>query len=767
MTDQQTQTTPAAGSPASPARSNAETRLGMRQRIGRWMSPKTSQSAVLEPLFNVVRTNHPKADLALLERAYRTAELHHEGQTRKSGEAYITHPLAVTTILAELGMTEPTLCAALLHDTVEDTPYTMEQLTRDFGPEVAAMVDGVTKLDKVVFGENAQAESLRKMVVAMSRDIRVLVIKLADRLHNMRTLGALRPDKQNRIAKETLEIYAPLAHRLGMNTIKWELEDLAFSTMHPKVYDEIVHLVAQNQPRRERYLQEVIDQVNADLAASKISARVFGRPKHYYSIYQKMVVRGRDFSEIYDLLGLRVIVDSKEACYSVMGVVHRRWNPVAGRIKDYIAIPKFNMYQSLHTTVMGPEGRPIEFQIRSQEMNRRAEYGVAAHWKYKEDPNATTGKVRSDGQDLSWVHELSRWQKETADPEEFLDSLLFDLRSSEVFVFTPKGDIQALPEGATPVDFAYAVHTQVGHRCVGARVNGKLVSLDTKLSQGDTVEVMTSRSEGAGPSRDWLEFVTSPRARQKIRHHFTRERREESIEHGKQALARQLKRAGMPMQRLLTTETLMAVATDLRQPDIPSLYAAIGENQVGAQAVVDRLIATQGTEEDAADETFEDLPVHQARRAPSPGDTGVQVHGDSSLWVKLARCCTPVPGDEILGFVTRGQGVSVHRKDCTNVDSLLQSPERIIDVSWSGQAGTAFLVALYVEGLDRTGILAELTATLAEEKVGILSATMQTGKDRVFRGTITFETAEASHLEHIMNRLHRLPGVYEVRRVRA
>ncbi len=731
------------------------------------MAPRTTQSVVLEPLFNVVRENHPKADLALLERAYQTAERCHQGQTRKSGDAYITHPLAVTTILATLGMTEPTLCAALLHDTVEDTPYTMEELTRDFGPEIAGMVDGVTKLEKVVFGENTQAESLRKMIIAMSHDIRVLVIKLADRLHNMRTLGSLRPDKQNRIAKETLEIYAPLAHRLGMNTIKWELEDLAFSTMHPKVYDEIVHLVAENQPRRERYLAEIIEQVTADLAAARIPARVYGRPKHYYSIYQKMVVRGREFADIYDLLGLRVIVADKAACYSVMGVVHLRWNLVPGRIKDYIALPKFNMYQSLHTTVMGPGGRPIEFQIRSEEMHRRAEYGVAAHWKYKEDPNAVSGRVRSDGQDLTWLHELTKWQRETQDPKEFLDSLTFDLRSNEVFVFTPKGEIQALPEGATPVDFAYAVHTEVGHRCVGARVNGKLVSLDTRLNQGDTVDVMTSKSEDAGPSRDWLAFVSSPRARQKIRQYFTRERREESIERGKSALARQLRRTGMPMQRLLTIENLIAVATEFRFADVPALYAAIGESQVSAQAVVDRLIAFQGGEEAAAEESYEDQPVYRSTRRPASSDLGVEVQGDPSLWVKLARCCTPVPGDEILGFVTRGQGVSVHARDCTNVKSLLQSPERIVPVSWSNQPGGSFVVSVYLEGLDRTGLLAEVSNTMAEEKVSMLSASMQTGKDRVFRGTVTFETPEVSHLDHLMKRLNRLPGVYEVRRVRA
>jgi len=739
-------------------------RLRMRQRIARWTAPKAPQHAVLEPLFNVIKQNHPKADLALLERAYRTAEQYHAGQTRKSGDAYITHPLAVTTILAELGMTEPTLCAALLHDTVEDTPYTMEQLTADFGPEIAAMVDGVTKLDRIQFGENTQAESIRKMIVAMSRDIRVLVIKLADRLHNMRTLGSLRPDKQNRIARETLDIYAPLAHRLGMNTIKWELEDLAFSTMQPKVYDEIVHLVAENQPRRERYLAEVIDQITADLASAKIPATVYGRPKHYYSIYQKMVVRGREFGDIYDLLGLRILVEDHADCYSAMGVIHVRWRPVPGRVKDYIALPKYNMYQSLHTTVMGPGGRPIEFQIRSKEMDRRAEYGVAAHWKYKERPKDSRP---TSEQELSWVHELSKWQKETSDPREFLDTLTFDLGSNEVFVFTPRGDVQALPDGATPVDFAYAVHTEVGHRCVGARVNGKLVSLDTTLVNGDVVDVITSKSEDAGPSRDWLQFVRSPRARQKIRQHFTRERREESIEQGKEELAHQLRRAGMPLQRLLTLQTLTAVATDLKITDVPALYAAVGEGHVSAQSVVEHIIALQGTPEDAAEDAFEDHPVHRSPRQPQRGEAGIEVHGDSSMWVKLARCCTPVPGDEIIGFVTRSQGVSVHRKDCTNAGNLLATPERIVEVSWANTVASSFVVAVYIEGLDRTGMLAEISSLLAEEKVSILSIRLETSKDRKFRSTITFETAETTHLQHIMKRLNTLPGVYEVHRVRS
>ncbi len=741
-------------------------RLRLRDRIARWAAPSAPQSAVLEPLFNVVRQNHPKADLAMIERAYRTAEHYHAGQTRKSGDAYITHPLAVTTILAELGMTEPTLVAALLHDTVEDTSYTMAQLRADFGAEVAELVDGVTKLDKVNYGDNAKAESIRKMVIAMSRDIRVLVIKLADRLHNMRTLGFLRPDKQNRIAKETLEIYAPLANRLGMNAIKWELEDLAFSTMHPKIYDEIVHLVADNQPRRERYLDEIIAQVTKDLADSKITATVYGRPKHYWSIYQKMVVRGREFSDIYDLLGLRIIVDSQRECYEALGLIHVRWLPVQGRFKDYIALPKFNLYQSLHTTVLGPGGRPVEFQIRTQEMHRRAEYGVAAHWKYKQGGRGSDA-LKPDGHGLPWVNQLDSFQAETSDPNEFLDSLMFEINSTEVHVFTPKGDIVALTQGATPVDFAYAVHTEVGHRCVGARVNGRLVSLETHLETGDVVDVLTSKAVDAGPSRDWLNFVTSPRVRQKIRQYFTRERRDASTEHGKELLAKQLRKAGQPLQRLLTPERMAEVAEELKVADVPALYVAIGEGHLSAQSVVEHLVARQSTAHPIEDQLDEREITRPRARDRGANATGIEVAGDASMWVKLARCCTPVPGDDIIGFVTRGQGVSVHRRDCTNADGLLATPERIVDVAWSAGSGTSFLVGLYVEGIDRAGILADVTQLLAEEKISIQSASIKTSKDRIFRGNLTFETADPTHLNHVITRLLSIPALYEVKRVSA
>lgn len=733
-------------------------RLRMRQRLARLGAAKTPQSAVLDPLFKVVRSNHPKADLAQIQRAYQTAEHYHRGQTRKSGDPYITHPLAVTTILAELGMTEPTLCAALLHDTVEDTSYTLDQLRADFGDEIALLVDGVTKLDKVVYGDSAKAETIRKLIIAMSKDIRVLVIKLADRLHNLRTLGFLRPDKQLRIAKDTLQIFAPLAHRLGMNQIKWELEDLSFATIEPKIYDQIVKLVAEHAPRRERYLREIIAEVQGVLNEAKIKATVYGRPKHYYSIYQKMLVRGREFSEIYDLVGLRILVDTPRDCYSVLGEAHRYWKPLPGRFKDYIAMPKFNMYQSLHTTVLGSDNRPVELQIRTYEMHRRAEYGVAAHWKYKMGDSPDAEETQ-----LSWVHSLDQMSREDDDPGEFLESVLFEIQADEVYVFTPKGEVLALPAGATPVDFAFAVHTEVGNRCIGARVNGRLVPLDSTLSNGDTVEALTSKAETAGPSRDWLNFVVSPRARSKIRHYFTRERRDEAIEQGKEALAKQLRRSGLPLQRLLTVEYLTAVANSMRVANVQALYAAVGEGHVSAQAVVQKLMHLAG--DVVAEDTLEDRPITRMPSRTTSSESGVIVQGDPNVYAKLARCCTPLPGDAIIGFVTRGGAVSVHRRDCTNASALLAQPERLVDVGWAESQQSVFLVTIQIEGLDRSGLLSEVTRAVSEERVNILSMSINTSRDRTFKGRLSFESPDPKHLQHVLAVIRKVDGIYEVFRV--
>jgi guanosine-3',5'-bis(diphosphate) 3'-pyrophosphohydrolase len=737
-------------------------------RIARFGSGRgATTSPLLEPLLRAVRNVHPKADLSLIERAFEVAAGAHAGQKRRSGDPYITHPVAVAAILAELGMTPPTLAAALLHDTVEDTNYTLAQLRKDFGEEVAMLVDGVTKLDKVTYGDAAQAETVRKMVVAMSRDIRVLVIKLADRLHNARTWRYVPQASAARKARETLEIYAPLAHRLGMNTIKWELEDLSFATLYPKVYDEIVRLVAERAPAREDYLAQVREVVSADLRAAKIKATVTGRPKHYYSVYQKMIVRGRDFTDIYDLVGVRVLVDSVRDCYAVLGALHARWNPVPGRFKDYIAMPKFNMYQSLHTTVIGPEGKPVEIQIRTHQMHRRAEYGVAAHWKYKDDP-AATAIERSGGDgpnDMKWLRQLLEWQRETSDPGEFLDSLRFEINAQEVYVFTPKGDVVALPSGSTPVDFAYAVHTEVGHRCMGARVNGRLVPLESTLDNGDVVEIFTSKADGAGPSRDWLTFVQSPRARNKIRQWFSKERREEAIEHGKEAIAKAMRKQGLPIQRLMSHESLVALATEMRYPDISGLYAAVGEGHVAAASVVQRLVQSLGGEEGAEEDLAEVTTPTRARR-PRIGDPGVVVKGmESDVWVKLAKCCTPVPGDPIIGFVTRGSGVSVHRNDCSNVAGLMSQRERIIDVEWAPTAGSVFLVQIQVEALDRNRLLSDITRVLSDNHVNILAATVSTSRDRVAISRFTFEMAATGHLDHVINAVRRIEGVFDAYRV--
>ncbi|MGI5228304.1 RelA/SpoT family protein [Actinoallomurus iriomotensis] len=718
---------------------------------------------VLEPLIKTLRNTHPKADVRLVERAYDVAAHHHRDQKRKSGDPYITHPLAVATILAELGMNTETLCAALLHDTVEDTTYTLDQLRTDFGDVIAALVDGVTKLDKVKYGEAAEAETVRKMVVAMSRDIRVLVIKLADRLHNMRTLRYLPRHKQERKARETLEIFAPLAHRLGMNTLKWELEDLAFQTLYPKRFDEIARLVSERAPRRDVYLQDVIQHVSRDLREAKLKATVKGRPKHYYSIYQKMIARELSFEDIYDLVGIRVLVDTVRDCYAALGTIHARWNPVPGRFKDYIAMPKFNMYQSLHTTVIGPEGKPVELQIRTRAMHNRAEYGIAAHWKYKEetvgDGGASTGKAG----DMAWLRQLLDWQKETTDPAEFLESLRFDLSVSEVFVFTPKGQVLALPQGATPVDFAYAIHTEVGHRTIGARVNGRLVPLESTLDNGDTVEIFTSKSPDAGPSRDWLNFVKSARARNKIKHWFSKERRESAIEQGKESLARAMRKQNLPLQRMLSGEALLTLAHDMHYADVSALYAAIGESHVSAQNIVRKLVDVLGgdTAEDLAETA---IPTRKRRSRPA-GDPGVVVAGDPDVWVRLSRCCTPVPGDEIVGFVTRGNGVSVHRVDCVNVANLQTQPDRMVDVKWSPGEDSVFLVAIQVEALDRPRLLSDITRVLSDQHVNILSASVATNRDRVAVSRFSFEMGDPKHLGHVLKAVRSVDGVYDVYRV--
>ena len=744
-------------SDSTPTGSIASLRTRLLQRVMR----SGPYAAEINEIVRICKANHPKADLTIIDRAFEVAELAHRGQTRKSGEPYITHPIAVTRILADLGIGPVTLAASLLHDTVEDTDYDLGSLRRDFGDEVAMLVDGVTKLDKVKFGEDAQAETVRKMVVAMSKDIRVLVIKLADRLHNARTWQFVPAEKARKKAQETLEIYAPLAHRLGINTLKWELEDLSFGVLYPKVYEEIVNLVKQRTPKRAEYIEAVIDAIEEDLRDNKIKGKVAGRPKQYYSIYQKMVVRGREFDDIYDLVGIRVLVNSVRDCYAVLGAVHARWNPVPGRFKDYIAMPKFNLYQSLHTTVIGPQGRAVEIQIRTHEMHQRAEYGVAAHWKYKEQ----VGKTQEQSEDdLAWLKHLSDWQAETQDPSEFLDSLRFEIGAKEVYVFTPKGKVIGLASGATPVDFAYAVHTEVGHRTMGAKVNGRLVPLETQLQSGDVVEIFTSKSPEAGPSQDWLNFVVSPRARAKIKQWFSAERREDAIEQGKEQLAKAMRKQNLPLQKLMTSEAINKLAGELRYPDVDSLYAAVGEGHVSAQSIIEKLSGVVAVEDDLDDGIFE-LPKFKSSNRQRSTDSGVLVKGDADVMVKLARCCTPVPGDAIVGFVTRGSGVSVHRSDCKNVDQLRTEPERMMDVSWAASTKSIFLVQIQIEALDRSGLLSDVTRVLSEHHVNILSASVSTRSDRVALSRFVFELGDPAVLEHLLNAVRRIEAVYDVYRV--
>ncbi len=735
----------------------------LRRLVPRIFSRGSAPGAV-DQLVRTVRANYPRADLSVIERAYAVAERAHRGQKRRSGELYITHPIAVAQILADLGVAPVAIAAALLHDTVEDTEYTLDQLTQEFGEEIAMLVDGVTKLDKVKYGDSAQAETVRKMVVAMSKDIRVLVIKLADRLHNARTWGFVSGDSAKRKAQETIEIYAPLAHRLGIQSMKTELEDLSFAVLKPKLYAEIQNLVTQRNPQRDELVGDVIRSIEGDLREAKIRGEVTGRPKELYSIYQKMIVRGRDFDDIYDLVGIRVLVQSIRDCYAVLGSVHARWTPIPGRFKDYIATPKFNLYQSLHTTVIGPDGRAVEIQIRTIEMHQRAEFGVAAHWKYKQRQQGQ-GQTQSSN-DMAWLAHISDWQAETEDPSEFLDALRYEIGAKEVYVFTPKGRVIGLPAGGTTVDFAYAVHTEVGHRTMGARVNGRLVPLETPLQNGDVVEVFTSKDPNAGPNQDWLAFVKSKRAQNKIRQWFTKERRDEAAETGKIEITKALRKQGLPLHRVMNSAALQQIALQLRYVDVTGLYAAVGEGHVSAQSVVEKVTALVFDEQTSTEPALATLPIIEAPRAPRPTDSsGVVVTGASDVLAKLAKCCTPVPGDEILGFVTKGQGVSVHRVDCHNFINLRAQEDRVVGVEWAPTSKSVFLVQIQVEALDRSGLLSDVTRTLSEHHVNILSASVNTSSSRLAISKFVFEMANATHLDHVLNAVRRIDGVYDVYRI--
>ncbi len=727
-------------------------------RVLPWRRTSAPASVELAPLLAAFRQHHPKSTSALISQAYELASSAHTGQTRRTGEPYIQHPLSVAQIVADFGLDDVTIASALLHDSVEDTGVSLDELGRRFGADVASIVDGVTKLDRLRFDSKQaqQAASMRKMLVAMAKDLRVLMIKLADRLHNMRTLGAMSPEAQTRIARETLDVYAPLAHRLGMQDLKQQLEDLSFATLHPKQYAEIDYMVVTRAPEREIYLAQVLEEVRERLSELGVEAEVSGRPKHLWSIYEKMVVKGRQFDEIFDLVGIRVLVESVRDCYAALGSIHSTWRPVQGRFKDYVAMPKFNLYQSLHTTVVGPQGKPLEVQLRTREMHQRAEFGVAAHFAYK---------IGSPTDELAWLNRIVDWQKETSDPAQFMETLKVDLEQDEVYVFTPKGRVVTMAKGATPIDFAYAVHTEVGHSCVGARVNGRLVALNHQLASGDTCEIFTSKVEGTGPSRDWLQIVKTPRAANKIRQWFSRERREDARESGREDLQRQLRREGLPTQKL-PAAVLSEVATGLNYADVDALYTAIGEHHVSPQAVAARIARALRSGDGREDQLPTTVSRPRTTRVTRPG-AGVHVEGLDDVMVRLSRCCTPVPGDEIIGFVTRGRGVSVHRADCANAGSLrADQKDRLIEVEWDEDfSGGTFVASIEVRAIDRPRLLRDVSSTLADNHVNILTCAMTTGGDRVASMRFDVELGDPSHLSVVLGSIRGIEGVYETYRV--
>jgi len=726
-------------------------------------------SATLEQIEAQVRAYNPDADLAGLDEAYELARTAHEGQVRKSGEPFLNHPVEVALILAELHLDTATLKAALLHDTVEDSDITLEEIRERFGDEVAELVDGVTKLGKIEFESlsERQSNNLRKMLIAMAKDIRVILIKLADRLHNMRTLAALPPERRLDKARETMEIYAPLAHRLGISQVKWELEDLAFYYLEPMKFHQVSRMVAESRNEREGFTEDVIQQLTDELAAVGITAEISGRPKHLYSIYQKMAGKGKDFNEIFDLIALRVIVDSVKDVYGALGTVHSIWKPVPGRFKDYVAMPKFNMYQSLHTTVIGPSGRPLEIQIRTEEMHRTAEYGIAAHWRYKE---GARGSDETFDERLAWLRQMLEWQTELKDPREFMEALKIDLFEEEVFVFTPKGDVVSLKRGSTPIDFAYMIHTEVGNHTVGAKINGAIVPLAYELQMGDRIEILTNKN--ASPSRDWLNIVKTSSARSKIRNYFSKVTRVDDVSHGRDELAKVMRKHGLGIGSKTAEKALDAVAGEMNYAKGEDVLAQIGGGKLSAKLVGTRLLKHMNKEEPAAEPAKpveESLPLTAPmtppRHARRKQGGGVVVKGIDDVLVRLAKCCNPVPGDEIIGFVTRGRGVSVHRRSCPNASELLSSPERIIDVEWDAGSKSTYQVEIFVEALDRLRLLQDVTMAIAESGVNILSSSTTTHRDGLVDMRFLFEIGEMSRLDALLRDVRQVEGVFEARRM--
>ncbi|MEX2464916.1 MAG: bifunctional (p)ppGpp synthetase/guanosine-3',5'-bis(diphosphate) 3'-pyrophosphohydrolase [Gaiellaceae bacterium] len=713
-------------------------------------------------LANVVAYN-PDVDRDLLERAYLFSAEAHEGQHRRSGEDFILHPLGVAQILAELGLDDTTLAAALLHDVVEDTDSSIEQVREEFGDEVSRLVEGVTKLTRIQFQsrEQAQAENYRKMIVAMAQDIRVILIKLADRLHNMRTIEYLGKQKQLQKARETLEVYAPLAHRLGIHTIKWELEDLAFETLHPRKYAEIQAMVDQRRGDREGFVSEAGKLLMKELEKVGIPADISGRAKHFYSIYEKMAKRGKEFNEIYDLTAMRVLVerDSKEGerdCYGALGVIHSLWKPMPGRFKDYLAMPKFNMYRSLHTTVIGPEGKPLEIQVRTRDMHQTAEYGIAAHWVYK------SAKGKKDDERLAWLKQLMDWQQEETDPREFMKSFRTDLFTDEVYVFTPKGEVKSLPSGSTPIDFAYAVHTDVGHRTVGAKVNGRIVPLHYRLASGDFVEILTSKQAGRGPSRDWMSLAASSRARNKIRQWFSRETREETEQRGRETLENALKQHNLPYKKLAGSPLLAQIIRETGFKKAEDFYLALGSGKLQVTQVVNKVLHRLKTAEVVEEEPLPRRP--KAREAVASQTFGIHVKGVEDVLVRLAKCCTPVPGDEIVGYISLGKGITIHRGDCPNVKALMRNPERFTEVAWDGGASQSFRVQIAVVSWDRPRLLEDVARTFAEHGANIVEYGGHVD-DQMAKNWYVAEVGDIKALRGLLTALRNIESVFDAFRV--
>ncbi len=736
-----------------------------------------TERRLLGDLFAIVEEHAERSAVTIerdrVEQAFVYACVHHADQRRKSGEEFIIHPVGVAKICAGMRLDTETLCAALLHDTVEDTSASLEQVQEAFGEEIAGLVDGVTKLTGLTFQsrDEAQAENYRKMMIAMASDIRVILIKLADRLHNMRTISAMPKQKQIEKARETLDIYAPIAHRLGIHAIKWELEDLAFQTLHPRKYNEIKGLVAQQRIERERYVSQAGEYLAKELGELGIGAEISGRAKHFYSIYSKMTKKGREFNEIYDLTAMRVIVGSVKDTYGAVGVIHSLWKPLPGRFKDFIAMPKFNMYQSLHTTVIGPEGRPLEIQIRTGEMHDLAEFGIAAHWMYKEDPSrreANSAAMRESEGKLKWLRSLLDWQQETSDPREFMETLKVDLFEDEVFVFTPKGEVKSLAAGATPLDFAYEIHTDVGHRCVGAKVNGKIVPLSYQLRSGDIVEVLTSKRE-RGPSRDWLALVKTTRARNKIKAWFKAESRKDTEHSGRELLQEHLKKAGLPAQKLVGSALLADVIREMGFRKGEDFYIALGAAKVSPKVVVNKVMQRlkQGEAAESEPTATDDL-LNKSRRRSRPTTSssryGISVDGVDDVMLRLAKCCRPVPGDPIVGYISLGRGITIHREDCPNVAVLMRDPDRFTEVSWDGDAETSFRVEIEVHGWDRHRLLEDMSRTFAEAGINILEARCTVNHPMVANRFVV-EVGDTRTLDQAVTRLRNIDAVFDAYRV--